>query len=999
MAGDRVKLCDRLAVLEETQRTGLAEQCLALYTCISDFAGPSGKDRRAHATLSVEQETLLQRVLAQEYVDWRVPRWCSGLLVLAVCDQKTLSGYVGAWLHSDLLNMPHRVLQVLNDRRPPWLPAFVRKQVKQKDYCIVSWSVERGLIRSGAIAPSDDEDYVNRFATGVPGYVGMRSPIEVRTDSLSDLPESISDVLLADPDLLNDVWRLFEAQNSGLERQETGWYETLKEFAEQGRLDRHRLIHASISALLRPARPAAQSGFAKFHEYLELTLDERAELWSDYVPLFANGSTSAAVAVAASEVLAKGKRLNAASFLEACHPVFQLDKKVVPGKVLKLIKRLVKEQPDCRGAAVTALIAGLNNVSPDVQEESLDLLETLADHLNASTRNELLAAAEHVAAALRSRIETLAAKSPAQTAESMISPKNDSAPRHSASQGRKASSCLPQIEALSPRLRTISGVDAAADAISQRLDPIPPQIESRFAPRRDPSQVVIPLASVDELIDAVSAFVEGCNEAMDVERILDGISRFHRDKPAGFEQRVAPLKKRIEARSDPFADTVLSAAINTGVPQLIREWLGMPAISVQWGEWYEMSYRFFRTRIREISYRLQPNDRIKPGLPLLSLPTHRGGWIDPVVLVERIATYAREKAIVSNNVDIAQALLRLSPDGCEQAKQAIACLKAEQKKDDWYTKNSLNALEFALGEPVELSWASRGLNYETRCLAAAHARAALGHPCDPPLPFTVPNATLDEDGSIRFVGPITNDAAFPGGLLLQAHSWDAAFPERESWGSSGTATRNWMVDWQNMVWPNNRAVACLLSIQFGHVPDSLNNLLDPDWTWTDEACRLAAWAMGTESADCKLRVTDAIVFGTSQRTFDPTLLGRHLATILEKLKLNRVAAVLAEAARVSPLHQWTVFTILDSTLSHISTVPRDLHHLLTPLLETATLLGRCVNDSSRAFLSSITGSTKTAKLAQQILAVSLDPQPMIVVRDLALSASLDRAERWGRPWT
>lgn len=995
IAGDRQQLCQFLAPLDETQRTRLAEPALAMYRCISEYAGPGGVDRRRDVDpLSADDEALLQALSGQKYVDWRVPRWCAGLVVFAVCNQKTLSGYLGVWVETDNHSMPHRVLQVLNDRRPPWLQAYVRKQTQQKGSRIVSWSVERGLIRSGAIAASDDDDYVNRFAMGVPEYVSMRTADEVRTDSLSGLPESTSDVLLADPDLLKVVWRMFEVENSGLERSFYGWQESLKELAEQGRLDRLRLLKASLSALLLSTRPGVQSAFAKFHEFLEPTPAERAALFPDYLHLLAAGSTPAALAVAACEELAKAKQLNVMAFLESCHPVFRLDKKVLPNKVLKLIKRMIKEKPDCRDVAISVLVAGLNNVSPDVQEESLGLLETQSDQLTAATRSELRFLSESVAAALRSRIEKLAGKEVEPTVDSAVSPTS-----RLEDDRQETASSVSRMETFSPWLRKVTGVDAAFEAMSKRLEPIPPPIDSRLARRRDPAQAVIPLASVDELIDAVAAFVEGCDDAIEVERILDGISRFRRDKAEGFEQRVAPLKKRIEATSDEFTDTILATAVDTGVPQLIRAWLGLPPISRERGEWYDMPLRFFRNRTREISYRLIPNHSEKPALPLLSLPTHRGGWVDPVVLVERIAIYIQAQAIVSTNIDIALALLRLSPDGGEEAKQALAQLKADQGNDCWYMNNEINALEFALGEPVELSWRTAGLNFESRCLAAAHARVTRGHPCDPPLPFTVPNATLNDDGSIQFVGPITDDVAFPGGLMLQAHSWSAALPQWESWGNSGSARRNWMVEWQNIVWPNNRAAACLHSIQSSHVPQSLNNLLDPDWTWTDEACRLAAWAMGTENADCRMRMTDALVYGTSYRTFDPVHLGQHLVAIFERLKLNRVAAVLADAARVSPLHQWTVFTIVDSVLCQLAAAPRDLHHLLTVLLENAILIGHPVSEPSRRLLSSITGSSKTAKLAEQILAVSAAPDGMQRVQESALSASLDRAERWGSTWT
>ena len=61
IAGDREQLCRYLAPLDESQRKRLAEPALAMYLCISEYAGPGGVDRRRNAApLSAEDEALLQ---------------------------------------------------------------------------------------------------------------------------------------------------------------------------------------------------------------------------------------------------------------------------------------------------------------------------------------------------------------------------------------------------------------------------------------------------------------------------------------------------------------------------------------------------------------------------------------------------------------------------------------------------------------------------------------------------------------------------------------------------------------------------------------------------------------------------------------------------------------------------------------------------------------------------------------------------------------------------
>ena len=53
--------------------------------------------------------------------------------------------------------------------------------------------------------------------------------------------------------------------------------------------------------------------------------------------------------------------------------------------------------------------------------------------------------------------------------------------------------------------------------------------------------------------------------------------------------------------------------------------------------------------------------------------------------------------------------------------------------------------------------------------------------------------------------------------------------------------------------------------------------------------------------------------------------------------------------------------------SGIENLPYDAHHLLTPLLDWLAELDEPLRDSARPALSSVTGSSKTAKLARSLL--------------------------------
>jgi hypothetical protein len=709
---------------------------------------------------------------------------------------------------------------------------------------------------------------------------------------------------------------------------------------------------------------------------LKPTLDERAALVADYLVLL--GCQTPVVvghALDALEELAKAKHLKAAKFLEACAAVFHLAKKGQPIKAIKIVKLLIKDDPSCRAAAPQAVVAALSHESADVQEAAIELLESLRAELSTDILDEIRSRSEHVAASLRRRLDALT-----QTQETKPSTKKPSTAAANGA-GDVPADLQARAAALSAELRAAAGVDAALACIAAETAPVPTPIEPRRVPRRGSASAVVPLASVDELIEAVTVFVERADDLMEIERILDGISRYYLDRPTDFDERVAPLRKRIEARSNPHSGTILDRAADLGIAQVIRHWLGMPPIQREFGEWWHLPGVFFRLRTREMIWRM---DQKEAAVPLLALPTQADGWLDPTALVDRLAIQEKAEVHVVDGMDLAQALLRLTPDGRAKALKPAARLKL----------HDMDIVRFALGEGKKLP-ELRGFCGKELRLAAAHARALIDDLADLDLSGTVvPHVGLREDGSIHLSGPICDDPALPGNLLSRAFSWEAATPSEVAWGRSNRDD-SLLVGWQTLVWPGNRRAVCLLGGLACHSsPDFLKNLLDRDMTWHDEAARLAAWALGSDVPAAKGLVTDALIEAIGERTLDPTLLGKHIAAIIGNLKLNRVAAVLAEVARVSPLHQWSVFKAIDTVLGRLGQAPADLHHILVVLLETATLTGLPLSEAAYALLQSIPGASKTTKLAKQLLRLETSPAKMSPVRAAALSASVARAERW-----
>jgi hypothetical protein len=981
--GNRGKLCEELAPLDEQQRAALAESALTLYKLVDDvWSAFVFEELKAKEIKDAEVEQLIKAIAAQKHADWRIPRWTAGLALLGVCDRKTLTREVRTWFVGDLMDMPQRMFQILNARRPAWLGAWI-KDLRDPTNAHSNWCTERALIRAGALPANNSDDYIQRMASGLHDEFG--SDDAVLTDNLKNLPKSHLDALLADPELLeHEVWRLFEVDTLAFNQEEFGWLPALLELSAAGKLDRQRLLRSSVHAMALPFKQTTLSGLGKFHNALKPTLDERAALGADYLVLL--GCQTPVVVgqgLEALEELAKAKRLNAAGFLSACVPALQVAKKGHPLKSLKLVKLLIKEDPASGATAARAVIAALGHESADVQEAAIDLLESLRAALPADILDEIRTRADQVAASLRHRLDTL-------TASQETKPTKRKPATAAAGIGAEVPEVLrTRAAALRADLRAAAGVDAALACVAAQTEPIPTAIEPRCVPRRGSATAVVPLASLDELIEAVTAFVERVEDVMEIERILDGISRFYLERPADFDQRVAPLRKRIEAVSERHGGTVLDRAANLGIAQVIRQWLGMPPFHREFGDWWHLAGVFFRERTRCLVWRMRED---KEAIPLLALPTQSDGWLDPVALAERLKIQEKAGVYVPDGIDLAQALLRLTPDGRKEALKKIAKVKL----------HDMDVVRFALGEgtkaPVPGGYGGRQLTF-----AAVHARLLIDDPSN--LDFSgvvVPQVGLRDDGSVQLAGPLCEDLALPGNFLSRLFSWEATMPGARdinrkgdgSWGHMGRDL-SLQVRWQGLVWPANRRPVCLLgSLACDAAPDFLRNLLDRDMTWHDEEARLASWALGSDVPAARGLVTDALIEAIGERTLDPALLGKHLAAILGSLKLNRVAAVLAEVARVSPLHHWSVFRTIDSALGRLDQAPADLHHLLTVLLETATLTGQPLSDAACALLRSIPGGGKTTKLAKQLLLLEASPEKMGPVRTAALAASVARAERW-----
>ncbi|MEZ6123927.1 MAG: DUF6493 family protein [Planctomycetaceae bacterium] len=994
LTANRQALCDAMAPLSEQQRAALFPDAVILCRIVEHGIGPG---KALDEPIGIENvdgfdADFLKQLRAASYPDWRCPRWTTSLMMLALGDEKFIRNpfkYDCRWFGSDLRNMPQRVLEVLAARQPKWLPTFIRQNTKE-EVPEIGWTVEYGLIRSGALPANNSEDFYRRMAMA-PLLSEHYASDAVKDDTLPPRPKTLADYLRTDQHLMeSEIWKLFEFDAGAFNFSHSPWFPAFVTLCREGDIDRARLLEATAKALSGSARPKELAGYGHLHEMLEPTLEERETVIDHYLAsLHSQHSAVVGTALTALEKLAKAKRLDPDALLKNCEDALQLSQKSPVVKTIRLIRTLVQQQKAVTGYATEVLAIAVRHERPDVQEAALKELHSLRMSFTDLTRERLRAAEPAIASVHAARLaelhgtetESPGADQTSNPDSAKKSAKNKAAVKAFSERGTvstEANAALvaalqKRAESLSAQMRDATGADRALAAITSGTHRFVASIRPGHVPRRDPGQTVQPITSLEELIDTVASVIERVDDAMDIERVIDGIALFGQERPQDFEERISPLRKRIQKLDQPYSRNVIDLGAEIGFSQLLAAWLNMEPIRRNHDSWHNIDGLLFRQRCREIieDWKMKRKPR-----RLLALPTHAGGWVDPEVLVERLRDYYLTARRITGNADIAQALLRLPPDGRNRALSTLKKLPGDDSTHSVYGGGP--ELLYALGEDSDFgrdpgyTWVYR------RHSAAIHSRLLIeGDDFHPHCPVAA--ATTNDDFTIRIEGPFVDDPSLPERLCVLANS-------RNNVGMPNARLTEWIHHLEAMLWPANPQPMFML----GHI----DRVFDPDLTWTREAARVVMTASCAESGEMRLKATDALIDGFGQVRACPRLIGRQLHALGDSLTLKRSADVLTSVGQVSELHQRSVFDTIDEFIAQHNSAPRDLHFALTPMLEAALQSGEAVSENCRRVLETITGSSKTAKLAAQLLSVEPDPARQMIAGLQTATAAIERAERW-----
>lgn len=934
-----------------------------------------------------------------------------GLTSIALAATATIADLrkIGSWYPSVVF------CRALVDRRPDWLVEGIELVLERmtSSYGIGPIAEELNrLVAQGLIeAPRHDH-----YAIGVASYG--------ETPKLPPLVER----LRADIDQLAPaIWRQFEVEGGGeislanldkFRRGPVTWGEALKILADEGHLDRKRLLEASLDALNRGFSQYRAGWFSRFHELLAPTLDERVRCAGRYLDLLASPiGPTVTLAVSALKAIDKAGRLATDEVVERIAPALHAKSAATVKSALSLLARAAKSDPRRRSTVLGLAAIGLEHSNSEIQALALALIEQHADALDDASRTTIADRLDMIGAPLRPRAQAVLGNAAGADADTPAASPAAAARNESATLAKRVTN-------LPPDLARLAGVDAALAALAGgACDIARAPFNGMDIPRLDPAKRIRPISTFEELVDQALVAIEHPDDLDRVETVLAGALRVAADRRPDASQLLAPLGrslKRFDTMSHDELATprgslivVLSALFERETPQITVAEDDPRAVLVLRSQAMSAAIKDRRSCVQ------------------LSAPTHAGHWIDPIALVERSLAVAKIGTSAALGLaDEVLALLRLAPDG-----RARALTTARRLAGEWGA-----ALCYALGGDSPMG--------ETKSLwvAAARARSPFGDDArlvrlmgrSAPgldLPPTFSYAPLERQGGWLQIGlsdgsdgepigfgkdgctfrprrssvPATPARCFPTQALADPAtlcrldtyllgdgrhraSWGALpiWPQNPEPAFALSALAACMLDGKNYLKPANEPLA-----------EGLKAILDPDVPAGPMALLMLCRGLNAIDKAAAQAAVDATIAMIDDGRIDGRQLGGALHGFLMSgfVVAKRWPDRLKDVARSSPLGSLVVTVALERALQ--PGVPRhplrDIYAWLETLLELSIELGREIeNADTREGIRRFLGNGKAGKPAQALLALkasnSRDAQTSAALH--ALRGRSARAERW-----
>lgn len=853
---------------------------------------------------------------------------------------------------------------VLADRRPSWLETWAEDVMTRKlrGGRTGGWMAIRRLIRAGALPTPTSDPYI---------LLMLASAGDLRREhSRPGEKPSFAELLRREGLVDYEVWRLFEVEGRVrpgfcMTYHGQGWEGPLLELAEAGDIDRTRLISANLGALAAGFSAYNNRWYIEFQRLLALDDGERRQHRVALLALLGQPDPQVVkLGLAEVEPLVLAGALGADELAAAVAPTIAS----LPGRLARdSLALLGKAQPGSQPASTAvALAAALRHADDAVQGKALDALERM--ELTDAERIVVMEAAPAVSATLAERVRAL-------TGSDVAPDLLDSEPEVDAAELQSRAG------ALDPRWRTAAALDDLASA---------PNFDRRFLPL-DPEHALVPVGDATELLDLLVQLIERVEDPNELERALDGLAAFGPSLSDGATWGTAALRKRASTnigRSRGF-DRRLEQKLAGLVLQLAGERSPPRRLKT-----------FESARLEEIV------ERVRSGVPcrLLAMPSHRGGLLSPVTLAERVRAFDSS----AMPLDASFALLRLVQHDREPA---LAKLDGVDGEVAAATRYALGAPEPIGPDVVLWAAASRARDPEAIDEALRARHGDLGPDATEPavLGLAVDAGRAGLDDEPRLVVTCEPPARARARTIAQQPLEASAGIDFGSLGVrwANPIGRGSFAAWQALTWPSRhesyyaRAVSDLVTEGNDDMGTDrfLVPLLDPDEPLGPMACALVAHGLSAKPAAVRQVAVDVCVDAVDDtRLIGPALgatAGAHLR--LDLVSATRLAAALRVVGDVSDLHAAFVRGTIDAAIIE-GLPPTGGHALLSAMLEFCARHGAGPSDEAAATLATLTGASKAAKAARELLAL-VPREPSVDIETAVFARRVERAERYQRAAT
>ncbi len=901
---------------------------------------------------------------------WREQHAKLSLAVLVLCniDRAKRVHWLGSRAADALLR------RVFAARDAGWREAWLRHRLRG-EFPGVHWSFVRGLVRDGLCRRPDEGDslrgYLQLMVSDLnpgwsrPGVAYI--PLSARL--LADpglLDDEIWRLFEIDTQVYDDSWT---RRNPRCPAGYESWSDALARLAGEGSVDRQRLLDATLAGLWASSSNSVLAGHHRLHCRLAPSADELDAREGAYRELLGHrAGPVVGFALRQLALIARRRPLAAAPTLAAMPPLFALPARTQPLVALKIVGRLLqreKPQGELAEAACAVLLEALRHPASDVQQAAAQFLCAHAGTWSDDQIARVRAVERELAPSARALLAALDRETAGVRPAPL--PLTDAAAAAATMTAERR--WRARVQALPSRLRAVGGL---AGEVDFSLPPPPLAIALTDLPILKTLPPVSPIAGIDELIDSVAHAIEAVDSATEVERIVDGIARLFDDRPGDFAARTQALVKRMHTGALADARGIVLPGTPNGLRDLVLTWLEGGPRHTNYPYWQQVRgpMRFMDRRLRELARHLDRHGALQP----LATPTHEPGWIAPQVFVERLAHYARaaRRPLAS---DLLQALLRLAPDGRGEALALAGALRGEwapavrwalgggagpeaqsrRQAALWVAAGRARAPHADLSGPLaalglRIDWPDvlQPASYQWRATTRTlhrHGRETI-HPCldlqvspapwrAPPLPTPAWGAAarvragaawlMHLAGSLRLAAPSLALRTFTPSLAVPTCLAHESAPHRSlAVGYSAP----WLIDWAQTLWPLNGdallAFGVRLMVERIDLTASAGEPLHPFLTplfagnrlWSELGVLALSIALASRDGDLRRLATDLLIEGIADGRAHPDELARVLCRLAAGgwLKASRLSAALGEAARVSPLHQWTVAGIIEGAL-------------------------------------------------------------------------------------